>query len=1281
MRSSKRSFGSRRGGQGHHQNHGRDFDNGNKRNTNEEDASNSERDDKQWQRTSENVRRRGGWEGRGGHGSQGNRGGRGGHARKKPLSEGSQKGRSFASLILYKKGPSGRMSPLLKRFSRDTTPPVELPKIVWEEDSSSKMLETKSTASTRDAAMFCNQESFQDLLNDGYLGDDWVDLMLTIINKALVADDSISSFKEELKSSLLQEPLLFLSKTCIQRFTKELVSSCLKIDPLLRALQNYLDIFHRLCAMDPLVSKSLIVQVKTVKQLMKAEVHENDQLKGIFDLYSQATVEIERQEKEREEREKRMKEMERTGRVVLNEKPLGDFREISVYPTEEDLQGGVELRPNCTDKAFESVDDYLDIQFRLLREDFVSTLRLGIQEFKKNPNLQGPNCFRSGDVKIYENLEVSSPYFGQNGLVYVAKLNTKSPMFQRMNWLSSKRLIYGSLLCLSQDNFDKVNLFAVISERKNKTISTDGEFEIEFLPDSQAAYDELTSKNTPFIAVESTAYFEAYKHVLRGIQKLSDSNFAFAKYIIRVETSISSPTYTRFIETFYRFITAANDVTPPVSIFQEGEGKWPPLNQLGFNESQYEAYKMALTKEFAVIQGPPGTGKTFVGLRIAETLLYNLYGVPCTVAASKHARQFEEGSSFERELLCPDRVLNQMLIVCYTNHALDQFLEGMLYFCPLKYMIRVGSRSKNEVLGQCNLKYRKEWFTGQLGITYSQTKRKLDRFIEEQSINKINREMKHSKTHFFLYEHPGLFEDFPEFFEQIQDYADDLEDKRIAGDAMYHWLKVALRKSINSSGILSDERVEDLKGLAAAGKLNITVDLSVDDRWKLYRHIVAQYRNYMVPALKSHQENYRRLLDAQAELRMQQEIDAMKKVRVIGMTTTGAARLQLALQEVRPEIVLVEEAAEVLEAHIVTALSKHCKHLILIGDHKQLKPNPTVYDLALKYHLDLSLFERMVNNGLPVSTLNIQHRMRPEISKYIRGHIYDRLDDHQSVLDRDPVEGMKSPVYLFNHNNPEKSDEGTISKMNEFEALMVVGLTRYLLRQESYKPEDVTIITMYTGQLLLIKGQMPKHEFNGVKITSVDNFQGEENKIVIISLVRSNPEKKLGFVKIKNRVCVSLSRAQYGMYVFGNFDMLSAGSSLWRNIVEEATKVNELGTSLLLSCQIHKNLAIIETPEDFRKKAPTGGCQLKCNTTLECGHICKMKCHSKDWKHEKYQCTEPCTKLLSPCNHSCPGQIVNHIMDKSEENGHDFSDFESESSSDDCDDRSFQMLAAMYKEL
>ena len=81
------------------------------------------------------------------------------------------------------------------------------------------------------------------------------------------------------------------------------------------------------------------------------------------------------------------------------------------------------------------------------------------------------------------------------------------------------------------------------------------------------------------------------------------------------------------------------------------------------------------------------------------------------------------------------------------------------------------------------------------------------------------------------------------------------------------------------------------------------------------------------------------------------------------MLFQGAARCHSLLQDIQPAITIVEEAAEVLEAHIVTSLTPGCQHLILIGDHQQLRPNPTVYDLQKNYDLDVSLFERMVTNG------------------------------------------------------------------------------------------------------------------------------------------------------------------------------------------------------------------------------------------------------------------------------------------------------------------------------
>lgn len=109
------------------------------------------------------------------------------------------------------------------------------------------------------------------------------------------------------------------------------------------------------------------------------------------------------------------------------------------------------------------------------------------------------------------------------------------------------------------------------------------------------------------------------------------------------------------------------------------------------------------------------------------------------------------------------------------------------------------------------------------------------------------------------------------------------------------------------------------------------------------------------------------------------------------MTTTGAAMHQAALRALKPRIVIVEEAAEVLEAHLLTSLTVACEHAILIGDHKQLRPNPAVYELAKKYKFDVSLFERLIKNQFPYRMLNNQHRMRPEISRTLMPFFYEEL--------------------------------------------------------------------------------------------------------------------------------------------------------------------------------------------------------------------------------------------------------------------------------------------------
>ncbi len=164
------------------------------------------------------------------------------------------------------------------------------------------------------------------------------------------------------------------------------------------------------------------------------------------------------------------------------------------------------------------------------------------------------------------------------------------------------------------------------------------------------------------------------------------------------------------------------------------------------------------------------------------------------------------------------------------------------------------------------------------------------------------------------------------------------------------------------------------------------------------------------------------------------------------MTTTGAAKFQGILQQVQPRIVIMEEAAEVLEAHLVTSLSPGCQHLILIGDHQQLRPNPSVFDLAKHYNMEISLFERLIKNGFQYSQLRLQHRMRPEISQTLMPHFYKDLEDHESVESLKSIRGMQKNVFFIKHGCPEANEVDTKSHRNTMEARWAVELARYLLK-------------------------------------------------------------------------------------------------------------------------------------------------------------------------------------------------------------------------------------------
>jgi superfamily I DNA and/or RNA helicase len=79
-----------------------------------------------------------------------------------------------------------------------------------------------------------------------------------------------------------------------------------------------------------------------------------------------------------------------------------------------------------------------------------------------------------------------------------------------------------------------------------------------------------------------------------------------------------------------------------------------------------------------------------------------------------------------------------------------------------------------------------------------------------------------------------------------------------------------------------------------------------------------------------------------------------------------------------------------------------------------------------------------------------------------------------------------------------------------------------------------------------------------------DNYQGEENDIIILSLVRSNTDKSIGFVKTHNRICVALSRARCGLFVIGNMSLFAGVEVMWKNICKSLFETKEIGTSQLI---------------------------------------------------------------------------------------------------------------------
>ena len=487
-----------------------------------------------------------------------------------------------------------------------------------------------------------------------------------------------------------------------------------------------------------------------------------------------------------------------------------------------------------------------------------------------------------------------------------------------------------------------------------------------------------------------------------------------------------------------------------------------------------------------------------------------------------------------------------ILCICYTNHALDQFLEHLLDQ-KVTSIVRVGARSKSARLENYNLTSLMK--SQERPYDVSRSLRDAHEQWDEVSkkIGGLEKALKDENLD-WEYVSPHLMMSNPEQWQQLMHDPDEdvLEEEQEEGftrvrrnrdqSPYMRWAtstdlkekeewsrrqeqeearqKNKKKRNKNRFEAFRDDRAGAGTSLPRVHVPRTNRPLSLlltGDVWTMSsterRRLIEAWKPEVLKMMMGEMKQLLRQVD-EISAKKNNAYDEIRrgilaKATVIGMTTNGAAKHQTLVSAVAPKIIICEEAGEVLEAHILTALSASTQHLILIGDHLQLRPQIETYSLqsdspiGKQHNLDRSLFERLVTsstNPLPMSHLTIQRRMRPEISSLIRNTLYPDLEDGEKVLDYPDVAGMGANLYFMDHAHPEdaKDQYGMQSFANTFEVKMVEALAHYLIKNGYDQPGDIAVLTPYLGQLSKLRDHLRKSFM--LVIDDRDMEQLEENE-------------------------------------------------------------------------------------------------------------------------------------------------------------------------------------------
>lgn len=923
----------------------------------------------------------------------------------------------------------------------------------------------------------------------------------------------------------------------------------------------------------------------------------------------------------------------------------------------------------------------LDRNFRLLREDTIGQLR-DVMHAELQPGTRQDGRRNQTRTHVYKQVTVHSvAVHRHSGMQFLVGFS-QPPNLRGMDstkrkewWKLSKRLQESALVCLLDPRGFAIFCTVSTADRPNGRVKPDPneqklsgslsesgnvasivlelveptEDNWQYILDCQASRRSLSASLVEFPGILLPS-FQPTLLALQKMQKVADvsmSEFLAPQDVNSLSLLVDVPPPVYATTPGFSFdLKCLMDDNTSLQVRHSQPVEMERLKQHStLDNAQAEALVSTLQRRIGLIQGPPGTGKSYTGVALIKVLLAN-------------KKKVTKG-------------LGPIICVCYTNHALDQLLEDVLDHKITSQIIRIGSQSKSERLQPLNLRKVVQDTEKTRSERHGQWElhKKFDSHGEVFQKLHLNATGSEISLKFYLQRnHPNhyrqLFETDEEGWQQQKGSGQN--------NVIWSWLN-------GGKSLKGQPRVVDVLKSVHVNTMTAEERKTLYDYWlktqKVSTHSQAQ------SVLAEHLETK----SSWDRIRDELDLRCLRTADIIGLTTTGLARNLNMLRRLRSRVLICEEAGEVLEAHLLTSLLPSVEHVILIGDHQQLRPQIQNYGLSREsnegkqYSLDRSLFERLVEPDeevgvqIPFCTLETQRRMFPSISRLVRDTLYPRLQDAPSVSEYPEVAGMRKRLYWLDHRQPEggasNQDPLAASRWNDHEIDLTVSLVNHLLSQGVYESGEIAVLTPYLGQLhrmrrklagsfIVTLGERDQEDldnagFEGdetqqqriavskstllhpLRVATVDNFQGEEAKVVVISLVRSNSQNRCGFLRTPNRINVLLSRAKHGMYIIGNSET-SRGVEMWGKVLEILEEDGNIGPHLELSCPRHPETPIAVTePEHFVQFSPEGGCSLQCGKRLHCGHPCKQKCHS-EMLHKAVYCSEPCPRPRKGCTHTCP---------------------------------------------